>query len=169
MQHTNKIGLLLILLVVILLIRSDYVWLEAQVTPTEAAIETSLDNRISTFFKDLNSGNTSRPAFEELFRDGSVNSRTPSEAIDTMSTKYAELKNSDIGILHNLEKIDSKWIGKDLIVMRYLFKHENAPVIWYFTFYRSPRSAGSAGITANQSWNAIMVRFDTSIEPLMLK
>ena len=158
------------LLVAIVMIRSDYIWVEAQSTPADSAIETSLDNRISTFYKDLNSGSTARPAFEELFRDGSVGVRTPSEAIDTMITKYSELKNSDVGMLQSHERIDTKWIGKDLIIMTYLFKHENVPVVWYFTFYRSPRSAGSTGVVANQSsWNAIGVRFDTNLEPLVLK
>jgi hypothetical protein len=53
-------------------------------------------------------------------------------------------------------------IGRDLVLLRYLYKGENFPVVWYFTFYRTT----AAGETGPGTWRTIAVRFDTDLELL---
>jgi hypothetical protein len=55
------------------------------------------------------------------------------------------------------ERLDTKLVGSDLILMRYLCKSETHPVIWYFTFYRSPNT---------RNWNCLGIRFDTDYDSL---
>ena len=58
-------------------------------------------------------------------------------------------------------------IGNDLVLMKYLYKCETFPVVWYFTFYRtSPRGERTAD--TGDSWRVIIVRFDTELELLGL-
>lgn len=153
--------------------------LEAQ---NASSSETSTDpnqpnrNRVESFFNELMSAstrNSTKTAFEDLFfRDISPGTRasSPSESIETMSSAFFELRNSDVGIMHSSEYIDSKNIGNDLVLMRYLSKHENAPILWYFTFYRSQQRSGEVSSPGqNSNWNLIQIRFDSNLEPLLLK
>jgi hypothetical protein len=55
----------------------------------------------------------------------------------------------------------SRNVGSDLIFLRYLYKGERYPVVWYFTFYRT---AGAAGLKGD--WKLISLRFDTKVETL---
>ena len=48
--------------------------------------------------------------------------------------------------------------------MRYLYKCENFPVVWHFTFYRTP-GAGDAR-AKGAAWRVVAVRFDTELEQL---
>ena len=141
--------------------RSAFV--QAQLTDTSP--EEQLDRRVESFFRDLEQSTVSpNTAFEELFRDGGTSPRTTSEAVENMSKKFAELNSSEIGRLHGAEKIGSQQVGKDVFLLKYLSKHDNAPVLWTFTFYRPPR-IGSTSITStsNTNWNVILVRFDTNL------
>ena len=45
--------------------------------------------------------------------------------------------------------------------MKYLFKCEKFPVVWYFTYYRDFSRAGG-----EDYWVVISVRFDTQVELL---
>ena len=141
-----------------------FAFVQAQLTDT--SLEEQLDRRVESFFRDLEQSTVqSNTAFEELFRDGSTSSRTTSEAVENMSKKFAELNSSEIGRLHSAEKIGTKTVGKDVILLKYLSKHDNAPVVWTFTFYRPPR-IGSPSMTSmsNTNWSVILVRFDTNLE-----
>ena len=78
-----------------------------------------------------------------------------------MSKKLMDLTSSEIGRIQDHEKINEKPVGKDVLLLKYLTKHDNAPVSWSFTFYRSPRAASSPSGTG---WSLIFVRFDTDLE-----
>ena len=61
------------------------------------------------------------------------------------------------------ERIDAQLIGKDVLIMRYLYKSDVIPVVWYFTFYRSP-SKSETVLPSLNPWNCIGVRYDTNLE-----
>jgi hypothetical protein len=61
------------------------------------------------------------------------------------------------------ERLSVRRVGKDLVLMKYLFKCERFPVIWYFAFYREQGRPANGG---ENDWRVISVRFDTQIEPL---
>jgi len=136
--------------------------------------EPSLDQKVEIFFRSLGQSSTStatKAAFEKIFQDGSSTPRTSSDAVENISTSFMELSNSDIGQLHDHEKIGSKPIGKDVILLKYLTKHDKAPILWSFTFYRSPRTGSttstSTPTTSSSGWDLILVRFDTNLEAVM--
>lgn len=58
------------------------------------------------------------------------------------------------------EEVSVRTVGKDLIFLRYLYKGERFPVVWYFTFYRSANGNG------NRDWTLIGMRFDSKVEAL---
>ncbi|MCL2303812.1 MAG: hypothetical protein FWC43_08695 [Planctomycetaceae bacterium] len=129
---------------------------------TVSSTEELLDRRVETFFRDLEQAGTlakTTAVFEEIFQEDSSTPRTSTSAVDNMSTRFMELSSSEIGQLHGCEKIGAKPVGRDVILLKYLTKHDKAPVSWVFTFYRSPRS--------NSTWNLILVRFDTNLESAM--
>ncbi len=177
MQYKLKLGLLTTLLVGCSLLFSGFLLqgdAAAQPGFQEAINEQQFEQKISTFFNDLTTpGGSAKSALEELFRDGPL-SRNTAEMVDSMAAKYQELKDSGIGTFHAVERIDRKLIGKDVIVFRYLYKCDNFPVVWYFTFYRFQRSAAAGGapsssISSNYpTWSVIGIRFDTNLEPLFL-
>lgn len=127
---------------------------------TESA-EKSLEEKVDSFFQKLSQpGNHFNSAFEELFREGMISSRASTEAVENISRKYQDLNSFEVGQLREAEKIGSEKIGKDVLMLRYLSKHDNAPVAWTFIFYRPPRSSAQ---TSSQ-WNTILIRFDTDLE-----
>ena len=71
----------------------------------------------------------------------------------TASEKY--------GAYRSHERIRLRTIGRDLVLLRYLYKCENYPIVWYFTFYRTSPAAATA-----PSWRVISVRFDTDLDLL---
>jgi hypothetical protein len=54
-----------------------------------------------------------------------------------------------------VERIKAQRIGKDLAVLRYVYKFDQLPVVWHFTFYRT-----------NGKWLLVGVRFDHDYEGL---
>ncbi|MGL4595871.1 MAG: hypothetical protein ACRCUY_14205 [Thermoguttaceae bacterium] len=118
------------------------------------------------FFDGIVKGNTSsRSLFEELLRGGPLapQSMTDSTFNDVVK-KYDELKR--LGPPLGYDLIDDRLIGSDLIILRFIVKHEFHPVIWTITFYRKPVSTPT---TSNQNqWRVIGLRFDTNLDILSL-
>jgi hypothetical protein len=48
------------------------------------------------------------------------------------------------------------------MLFRYLFKCENYPVVWHFTYYRVAPSADAT--SSRESWKLISLKFDTQLE-----
>lgn len=142
----------------------------AQSTTSEST-ETLLEEKINTFFKELQESRTTGPktAMENLFRDGARGMRAGSETIDTLSRTYTEMREA-VGEMRSTEVIKRQKVGGDIMLFQCVAKHENAPVLWYFTFYQSPRTgeSGVAGGPSGNYWNINHVRFDTNLEPLFL-
>ncbi len=125
---------------------------------TEQEIE-FVKMRAATFFRSL-TDKTLGPdrAFPELIENGPLQGRTEEigkliEQASTLDARY--------GAYTDVEHISSKAVGSDLIFLRYLYKGERFPVVWYFTFYR----AGAIG-GVKRPWTLIALRFDAKIEAL---
>ena len=91
----------------------------------------------------------------DILADGPLAGRT--EAIDRLVARFEEIQ-KDSGKYSMAESILEKRVGTDLILLKFLYKAENYPVVWYFTFYRRPSD--------KTKWIVISLRFDTRLEQL---
>jgi hypothetical protein len=119
-----------------------------------------LNDKVMRFLEGIANGDEAN-AFSELLvgsqlleQDGAVR-----DLVD---------KSKDIvmryGTHRESEQVSAKRIGKDLVLMKYLFKCERFPLVWYFAYYRDfSRSGATSG---DDHWVVISVRFDTQVELL---
>lgn len=56
-----------------------------------------------------------------------------------------------------------KSVGKDVVLLKYLYKCEKFPVVWYVAYYRDFTRAVTA---SDDRWVVISIRFDTQVEAL---
>lgn len=126
----------------------------------DPAVET-LGAKVSQFLDAVGRGST-QAAFKDLL-EGSPLARR-SEAVTALVEQASKLKDR-FGEYRASERIMAKRIGSDVVLMRYFYKCDDFPVVWYFTFYRSP-TRGEAD--PGTGWRVITVRFDTELEILGL-
>ncbi len=119
----------------------------------------ALDANVKRFLDAVASGDTDG-ALRDLLTDSNLSEQ--SEGVRALAAKAASLE-SKYGAFRGLERIDAKRVATDLVVMKYLYKCERFPVVWYFTYYRS-----FSGPTNNDHWVIVTVRFDTELELLAL-
>lgn len=129
-------------------------------TTTDAVLQ-SLDNQADVFFNTISQGQVD-DAFDALLIDSPVMKR--SSAMTELKQRTKELEQR-FGRYRSHEQIASRRIGQDVVILRYLYKCENFPVAWYFTFYRTPHPDQ---MPPTSSWKLITLRFDTQIEVLDL-
>jgi len=132
---------------------------QEEVMPKDPVI-VSLDARVAQFLEGVSLGQ-SQSAFRELLSGSQLLKQT--DALKSLIAQTNELE-TKYGSYRAFEQILSKRIGDDLVLMRYLYKCENFPVVWYFTFYRAPSSEG--GAIKNGKWRAVALRFDTDLDRL---
>ncbi len=118
-----------------------------------------LEDRVTRFLDAVSTGNET-DAFKDLLLGSQLLEQT--EAIQTLVDK-SKLIEDRYGLFQESEPIGAKRIGNDLILMKYLFKCENFPVIWYFAFYRDFRRTSAP---TDSEWVVIAVRFDTQLDQL---
>lgn len=123
----------------------------------------TLDLRVRPFLEAVSKGDT-QSAYDELLR-GSPLLLKKGDAVKALVERTGQLQ-TKFGRYRSFERIDARAIGKDLVVMKYLYKCDDYPVVWYFTFYRP--SARSDAPLEDTAWRAIIVRFDTELERLAL-
>ncbi len=121
-----------------------------------------LDARVSRFLEGISAGMT-QTAYQELLSGSPLLKQT--EALEDLVQKTDQLKDR-YGPYREFEQIGARPVGKDLVLLKYLYKCEDFPVVFYFTFYRTP---GRGELPAqNDDWRVIIVRFDTELELLAL-
>ena len=136
---------------------------DAQSQPTgDSAKEQELDNKIQTFFNTLARINAAS-AFDEVVRPGPLGTPSASAQLNDLRNKVEELK-SQFGEIVHWERYGAKQIGEDIIVMRYILKYDQYPVIWTFTFYRKPSLTSS--INNPNPWGLVGLHFDVDMENL---
>ena len=119
-----------------------------------------LQTRVEKFFENLNDENIDRErAFNDLLAEGPLRAR---EEVKQLIVKIDDFEKA-YGQYVESEPVREKQIGKDLVLLRYLYKMEKYPIVWYFTYYRPPSASGE-----ENEWVVIAVRFDTRLELLGL-
>ena len=146
---------------VLLLITFRTIQVDAQSPGASAEInrETALDIRIGSFFETLKRGNPPS-AFEELLLQSPLGSASAGSQISELQNQVGELR-KDFGDILNWDKYETKWLGEDVAVVRYILKYEQCPVLWSFAFYRMPASTPS--MTMTNPWVLVALHFDTSL------
>ncbi|MBR4833258.1 MAG: hypothetical protein IKU86_02845 [Thermoguttaceae bacterium] len=131
---------------------------EAQTGATGADVET-LRSAIGNFFENLSDPNRGpRKALDELMKNTALgdNEKTTSGLADNLKQI-----STNFGAYVAYEPVGVKTLGSDLIEFHYLYKCQNHPIVWRFTYYRPrPNSADPASV----SWTLLGVRFDSDID-----
>ena len=122
-------------------------------------VESALDERIEAFFNNIHLQEvTVRQALDELLVGGPLaesDDRTMLiEEIEQITDKYGEMLAAEL--------IETQRVGSDVVLLKYIYKCEDYPIVWRFSFYRRPTLDGTA---ESGKWNVISIRFDTRIEP----
>ena len=119
----------------------------------------ALQNKVDLFFRQL-TDKTVGPerAVREIVASGPLKDRNEeiSKLID-----QASLLDQRFGAFTGQQPAGVKAVGSDLVFLRYLYKGDRFPVVWYFTFYRTTITPG-----LKRDWSLIALRFDTKIEAL---
>ncbi len=118
----------------------------------------ALEARVADFLEGVSSG-PPQSAYDELLAGSELLKQK--EALAELVKQTAEL-DGKYGRYKGFERIAARRIGRDLVLMRYLYKCENFPVVWYFAFYRTVGESPAE----NGDWRAVIVRFDTNLELL---
>lgn len=126
----------------------------------EPAVEL-LDGKIKQFLETV-AGGEAQTAYQKLLAGSQLAKQT--DAVKGLVEKTRELK-ARYGEYRSFERVAAKRIGSDLVILKYLYKCEHYPVVWYFTFYRTPQRSESAS-TSSGAWLVVIVRFDTELEKL---
>lgn len=132
----------------------------AQDPDPDSAVLLKLHGKVTQFLDGIH-GDDQAKAFNDLL-DGSNLSKN-SDAFKALLGQSREIEKK-YGKFQESEQISARKIGKDLVVLKYLFKCESFPVVWYFTYYKdfSHRTSG----TEDENWVIVSVRFDTQLESL---
>ena len=134
----------------------------AQNPPAEADSSlASLEGEVTRFLEAVSLGQVDA-AYDELLASSPTLKRT--EGLADLKNKTRELEKR-YGAYRSFERVGLRRIGQDVVLLKYLYKCENFPVVWYFTFYRPGTSAGDT-LPAGRGWRVIALRFDTQIELL---
>ncbi|MDR0871624.1 MAG: hypothetical protein LBN39_12615 [Planctomycetaceae bacterium] len=127
-----------------------------------------LDEKINIFFEGVIAGNTSS-ALENLLLQSPLGTTTNSSSSASMKTRLDEAR-TQYGSFIDYEPVKHIPLGKDAVLIRYLLKCDNYPLVWTFTYYRKPPQRGtvSPAAVAAAPWQLIEMRFDTNLELLAL-
>lgn len=97
-------------------------------------IPAELKSRVQDFFVNL-SNEKIETAFSKLLLDSPM-IQNEEQTKSLISETYRAIKY--YGKNHGYESVDKQQPTKSIIRVRYIGIHENYPVRWVFTFYRSP-------------------------------
>ena len=124
----------------------------------DSGVIQDLERRIETFFGELR---RTAPAPTSVFADflergplGSDNQRVAElrRDVNALSGQFGD-------ILH-WERHDTRQIGSNTIVIRYVLLYDQYPVVWSFAFYRKPSL--TPGINPN-TWILVGLQFDPDL------
>ena len=160
------IGVLAVIALTTAFFRMNVAESQAQTQPNLVAFDLeTLRESIGNFFENLSDPSKgSEKAIKEFLKNTPL---ADSEKIKTKFTDDVRLINQNFGSYVSYEPIGVKTVGTDLVVFRYLYKCQNYPVVWYFTYYR-PRAKSADVSASTASWTLIGFRFDTNLDAALL-
>lgn len=121
----------------------------------------ALDGRVGRFLEAVSIGDTER-AYADLLAGSRLAQQK--DAVVQLVEKTGQLQ-AQYGKYQSFERIAAEHIGQDLVLMTYLYKSADFPVVWRLAFYHGAASAADSLPNAD-SWRVISVRFDTNLESL---
>jgi hypothetical protein len=101
-------------------------------------------------------------AFQDFLAGGPLARQTEALANLKLKTKELQMK---YGPFRNVEQISAKRVGRDLVLMKYLYSCESFPVVWYASFYRNYKRGE---VPRENAWSVVTLRFDTDLDLLAL-
>jgi len=136
-------------------------WAWAQADRGDAEIA-ALDEKVAQFLDGISTG-PAAAAYQQLLAGSPL--AKESEALKNLVDRTGELRDK-YGEYRRSEKVAGKRVGSDLLLLKYLYKCERFPVVWHFTYYRSPPRGTGPGVEGSGGWRVVAVRFDTDLESL---
>ena len=123
-----------------------------------------LDQRVKDFFEKITYDyDDTHAAYQDLLKGSPLLSQT--EAMATLEQKTRQLPER-YGPPRNFEQVSARRVGKDLVLMKYLYSCQNYPVVWYVTYYRIYKRGDAP--RENENWAVVAIRFDTNLDLLTL-
>ena len=116
-----------------------------------------LDTKVSRLFEGISLGETQN-AYQELLAGSRLLKQE--KALNELIQRTKQLQ-TKYGTYRRSERIAAKRIGSDLVLLRYLYKCEDFPIVWFFAFYRT--SAPGETPPEKARWRVVTVRFDTAL------
>jgi hypothetical protein len=123
----------------------------------------SLAVRTKYFFDDLATQSDQKSAFDQLLAGGPLADPSRSADVQQLVERHSKLLEKYGPKAGDPELVSTKNSGESLVTLKYLYKTEKFPVVWYFTYYR-PRKASRP----EEGWFVVSLRFDTRLELLDL-
>ncbi|MGQ9573884.1 MAG: hypothetical protein ACUVUC_01070 [Thermoguttaceae bacterium] len=120
-----------------------------------------LDRKVKQFFEAVSLDDV-EAAFQQLLAGSQLAKQK--EAVKALVDKTRELR-LKYGESRGVERVAARRVGKDLVLLKYLYKCEQFPVVWSLTFYRTAARGDILSEPAN-TWKIVLVRFDTDLEAL---
>ena len=138
---------------------------QTQTSSSSPADIEALREQIGNFFENMSDPNKGvNKAVEDFVKNSLIadNERTKARIADGLKAIH-----QNFGAYVAYEAIGVKNVGTDLVVFRYLYKCQDYPVVWYFTYYR-PHASSSDPAASQASWNLIGFRYDTNLDAALL-
>lgn len=138
---------------------------DAQTQPSTSASRDEIDERILNFFDALRKG-SSTTAFDYLLRGSPLNAPENSEKLSALRSLVDDLRDQ-FGGIHVSEKLETKRIGTNITVARYVLMYDHYPVVWTFVFYRKPPTTTDTTSPATDVWVPVQLNYETNIMNLL--
>jgi len=162
-MYKNLFGIGAVVLCVLLLLPSfRFFPAGAQSQPVADTSRDEFDARILVFFDALAMRN-STSAFNELLRSSPLGTPDASESLTAMQSRIDELQ-TQFGNILLWEKLDTKRIGSNIVLVRYVLMYDHYPTVWTFTFYRKPTTSTTL---TTPGWVLVELHFETDMKSLL--
>ncbi len=119
-----------------------------------------LDARVRSFFESLSQGAT-QIGYDNLLR-GSPLLIDRIKDLEKLKESTGQIP-SRFGDYRSFERVDARRVGKNVVLLKYLYHCDDLPVAWHFTFYRPPPAELAV---EDAEWRLVSLRFDTKLESL---
>ena len=137
----------------------------AQRAAADTAVISELQNRVTPFFDGMAAATASQGKEDALVKLLEGSRLALPENAERRQSLVARMERFDqnYGKYRSAELIESRRAGEDLVLLTYLYKGLDFPVVWHFAFYRNFRSGVT---TPGGSWVVASVSFDTDLHEL---
>ncbi len=127
----------------------------------------SMRRPIDAFFEAISDPNKDPvAAVNDLLANSALSAQ---EQTKTKIVEGVKQMNQHFGEYVSFEQIGAKKLGSDLVVFRYIYKRQNYPVVWYFTYYYPRGKSNESSTTpSSEQWRLIGFRYDTNLDAALL-